>query len=188
MLVAWSSLDVANVVVAALTPVLVVVLGLVVNRSVKRLEEAQWANRKVIERRLECYDDMSGDLNDLYCFFRRVGDFQRITPPMAVDKKRRLDKAFHLNKFLMTDDFATAYDEFIGVCFDTFRGTRVAAQLRASVETQRADRGAGWEDSWADNLVSDPAKVADVEDIESRYEALMRCFAADIGVHSASSA
>ena len=86
---AWNSLEVVKLVVAAATPVLVLLLGVVVSRAARRLEEAQWANRTLIERRLELYDEMAERLNDLYCFFGLFGNFREVEPPVAVRRAVR---------------------------------------------------------------------------------------------------
>lgn len=74
----WSSLEIVKLAVAACTP----------------FERAQWTNQKLIERRIAVFDEMAPLLNDLFCFFRFVGDFRAITPPEAVSRKRSLDRGF----------------------------------------------------------------------------------------------
>src|SRR4051812_43380233 len=108
----WSSLEVAKLIVTASIPLVVVLLGLVVSRAARRVEDAQWANRKVIERRLDLYDEMATALNDLYCFFALVGTFREVDPPKAVARKRQLDKTFHVNEYLMGPEFGERYAAF----------------------------------------------------------------------------
>src|SRR5690349_11712266 len=55
---AWSSLEVAKLAAAVATPVAVVLLGIFVNNRIKRLEDAQWTRRTLIERRMKIYDGM----------------------------------------------------------------------------------------------------------------------------------
>ena len=49
----WNSLEVVKIVIGFLTPLILVGLGFVINRAARRVEDAQWANRKLIEQRLE---------------------------------------------------------------------------------------------------------------------------------------
>lgn len=86
----WNSYAVASLVVAFLTPLLLFSLGLVVTRAARRIENAQWASRKLIERRLELHKEMAPVLNDVYCFFTTRGHFREITPPAVLEKKRQL--------------------------------------------------------------------------------------------------
>ncbi len=96
---AWNSLEVAKLTVAALVPIIVFTLGWPITRAARRIDQEQWTNRKLIELRLELYAAMAPALNDLLCFFRLVGDFQVITPPEALKRKRMLDKAFYVNQY-----------------------------------------------------------------------------------------
>src|SRR5215210_5268198 len=100
----WTSLEIVKLGVGALIPIMVAVIGYMLNGALKRVEQAQWAGRRLIELRLDLFDKMAGPLNDLLAFFRLVGDFQKITPPDAIDRKRELDKLFYTNEYLMTQD------------------------------------------------------------------------------------
>ena len=51
-LAVWNSLEVAKLGVAALTPIPVAAIGYRINRRLKSLEAAQWAQQKIIERRI----------------------------------------------------------------------------------------------------------------------------------------
>ena len=179
----WSSLEIAKLVIAATTPVLVVLIGVVVSRAARRLEQAQWANRKLIERRLELYDEMARPLNDLYCFFALVGHFREIDPPDAVRRKRELDRIFYVNEFLMGARFGEHYRDFINACFAMYTGFAQDAKLRASVPAQRTERRE-WDDAWDACFVAQPGDITPLDVVGQRYGALMRCFADTIGVQA----
>jgi hypothetical protein len=182
----WNSLEVAKLAIAALTPLVVVGLGIVVSRAARRVEDVQWANRRLVDRRLELYDEMAGPLNDLFCFFKLVGHFRDIDPPTAIQKKREVDKAFYVNRFLMTDHFGVLYHEFINTCFKPWASVAHDAKMRASVARQRAERGREkWNPEWETLFVSDRAEVAADSEVEGRYESLMTQFAAECGVGTA---
>jgi hypothetical protein len=183
LIAVWTSLEIAKLIVGAATPVVVLLIGFVINRAARRVEEAQWANRKLIERRLDLYEEMAPGLNDLYCFFHLVGNFRDVTPPEAVRRKRALDKAFYINEFLMGPEFQSRYHDFMNACFKTFSGTAQDAKVRSSVALQRQERQ-GWDPEWEGCFVArDEETPADV--VGQRYEALMKTFAAAIGVRSA---
>ena len=177
---AWNSLEVVKLVVAAATPVLVLLLGVVVSRAARRLEEAQWANRKLIERRLELYDEMAERLNDLYCFFGLFGNFREVEPPVAVRRKREFDKVFHVNEFLMGPEFAKRYKEFMEACFQTYTGVAEDAKLRSPVAYQCMERQR-WDPAW-DRCFVGSEEVTPIATVEQRYRSLMACFAGLIGV------
>ncbi|ADB50814.1 hypothetical protein [Conexibacter woesei] len=184
MVAAWTTLEWASLVVAAMVPLVVGVLGAVVARSLRHVEDAQWGNRKLIELRLELYSDMALPLNDLLCFFRCVGDYAEITPPEALRRKRRLDKSFYVGEHLMSGAFAAAYHAFMEACFLTFTARAAPAQLRASIKKQRAERE-HWEPAWDVHLIPVDMTPTGLAEINARYKALMAAFRRDIGIGDA---
>ncbi|MEJ2889305.1 hypothetical protein [Actinomycetospora aeridis] len=181
----WNSLEIVKLVVGALTPLLVVGLGVFVTRAVRRLEDAQWANRKVVERRLELYDKMAPLLNDILCFFTAIGHFRDIDPPALLAKKRELDKHFFVNEYLMSEAFAQRYKQFIETCFRHYTGVGKDAEIRMEADYLRDERGAaGWVSAW-DDYFADPAEVAEEGLVEKRYRVLMETFSEQVGVRPA---
>jgi hypothetical protein len=174
----WSSLEVVKVALAALTPILLFALGLVVSRASRRVEEAQWASRKLIETRLSLYEQMAPKLNDLYCFFTHVGDFRRVTPPEAVARKRELDGIFYSYAPLFSQEFRDRYESFMEAYFETYTGYGQDAKLRTPVTRQRKERKT-WDASW-DRMFSD-RHVPSQEDVKRAYGDLMACFAEQVG-------
>ena len=76
---AWSSLEILKLVVGALTPLVLLFVGVWVNRIAKRVEAAQWANQKLVEKRIAIYDELAPILNDLYCYYKCVGNYKDFT-------------------------------------------------------------------------------------------------------------
>ena len=180
----WTWLEIAKLSVAAAVPIVVVGLTLAVNRAGKRVEDAQWASRKLIERRIELFDQMAEPLNDLLCFFRLVGHFRAVTPPEAIQRKRTLDKLFYVNRVLMSEEFAARYQDFIATCFSPYQSVAHDARLRASAENQREERGDDWRAEWEDLFVKQADDVASITEVSRRYDELMEVFAAEVGVFS----
>jgi hypothetical protein len=180
---AWTSLEIAKLGVAALVPLAVAAVGWTITRAASRLDQAQWSQRKLIELRLEVYSEMAGPLNDLLCFFRAVGNFQEVTPPEALKRKRSLDKTFHVNRYLMTEEWERSYEAFMDACFRTYRGAAKPAQLRASRKRQRKERGT-WEAEWNELLVPETETPTGLSELKRHYDALMTAFAQDIGVRT----
>jgi hypothetical protein len=181
----WTSLEVAKLAVAALTPILVLMIGFIIARATRRVEQAQWASRTLIEKRLELFDKMAEPLNDLFCFFRLVGDFQKITPPDAIARKRVLDKLFFTHEALMSEEFGTRYRAFIDSCFLPYTAVGHDARLKASAQRQKAERRDRWDDAWRNCFVDD-ALVTPLGTISNEYRALMSCFAEQVGATLAS--
>lgn len=177
----WTSLEIAKLAVASLTPLLVLTIGLIVARSTRRIEQAQWASRTLIEKRLELLDRMAEPLNDLLCFFRLVGDFQAITPPDAIARKRKLDKLFFTHEALMSEEFGTRYRAFINACFLPYTAMGHDARLKASVRRQQTERGPRWDDAWHSSFVDRENLVTPLSTVSREYRALMTCFAEQVG-------
>jgi hypothetical protein len=137
-------------------------------------------DRKFVEKRLLVFEDMAPRLNDLLCFFRRVGNFRAIMPPVAVARKRELDETFHVNEFLFSEAFRKRYHAFMEGCFRTWTAVAEDAKLRASAEAHRAERGPDWSDEWFILFVA-PHHVTPVAEVVAMYEALMMQFAEELG-------
>lgn len=89
--------EITKLAVAALTPVAVALLGLWLNRHLKRLEHLQWANQKIIEKRLEVYSKLAPVLNDLYCYLDYIGDWKHKYPIAILGLKRSADREFYVS-------------------------------------------------------------------------------------------
>jgi hypothetical protein len=178
----WTSLELAKLAVSVLTPLLLVVLGVVVSRAARRVEQAQWASRRLIERRIELYDQLAPLLNDLFCFFTFVGSFKAIDPPRVVDLKRELDKIFYVNRYLFGESFCKAYEDFMSLCFMTYYGAGQDAKLRAAFDRQREMRGnpAEWKADWAGLFTGESRSSEEL--IKEGYELLMTSFARELGI------
>lgn len=176
----WSPLETAKLFISVLTPLLLVALGVIINQAGKRVEHSQWVNRKLVERRLELHEQMAPKLNDIFCFFNLVGSFQDITPPMAIDLKRQLDKLFYTNKYLFSEGFGRDYLNLMDTCFEMFVATGQDARLRTPKDWHRDERTHRWKEEWA-QCFSGYEKVSAPEAINDAYERLMMSFAEELG-------
>src|SRR5262249_50217103 len=157
-------------------------LGIIVNRAARRVEDVQWANRKLIERRLDLYEEMAPLLNDLFCFFALVGDFRQIDPPQAIALKRQLDKLFYVNKFLFSASFARRYEILMNLCFETFVGIARDARIHVDPQIQMDEVGIDrWQDAWQ-HLFSPEEERSSRDRIKDAYMQLMQTFADELGV------
>lgn len=179
----WTSLEIVKLLVAFLTPVFLFVLGVMVTRAARRVESAQWASRKLIERRLELHQKLAPLLNDLLCFFTWRGHFREIAPPRAIAIKRELDKTVYANQQLFSEEFAAHYKAFLQLLFYHWRGVGKDAELRVSKTKLRAERGEDtkWEPEW-DRLFVAESQASDPVSVVHAYERLMDHFADELGV------
>lgn len=174
----WNSLEVAKLAVALITPVVVLLLGIWVTRLAKRLEQAQWANQKVIEKRLAIYDDLSPSLNDVYCYFMRVGSWNERSPEEIVAVKRSMDRTANVYRYLFTPAFWDAYQGFIAVCYETYTGAGRPARLRTSPDGRSREC---WGSS-SEQQFSPVEERSRPEAVRLEYFAVMDEFATELGV------
>jgi hypothetical protein len=86
---------------------------------------------------------------------------------------------------LFSPEFQKLYFRFIHLCFETYVGPGKNAKLRTFIANQTDNRKkvsqTKWEDSW-DEMFSEPHEVTPTEEIRNGYEALMTCFAKELGI------
>jgi hypothetical protein len=191
----WNSFEVVELVVSVMTPVAVALLGVLVTRATRRAEEtvaaaaraaedAQWANRRAVERLIELHKEMAPLLNDLICFFRQIGHFREIDPPEALVRKRRLDRIFYANEHLFGPEFRTRYPSFMHLCFAMWKSAGADAKIRTSADRLRGERGESvpWNGEW-DKLFDNAAGSGNLRrEQTAAYEAVMSAFADELGL------
>lgn len=73
-------LEIVKVGISAITPILVAGIGWLLAGRLKNIEQLQWGNRKLTEKRIQIYEKVSPLLNRLYCYFIYIGDWQAHSP------------------------------------------------------------------------------------------------------------
>ena len=179
-------MEITKLVVAALTPVAVAVLGLWLNRYLKRLEHLQWGSQKVIEKRLEVYSKLSPVLNDIYCYLDYIGDWKYKDPVSVLSLKRCADREFYVNAPLFSQSFRDAYHAFINLCFipGPLEEYDASAKLKTDIAIRRdisANRGQQWNAAW-DSYFAPPDEVTKRDNLLQGYWSMMDTFARELGV------
>ena len=177
-----TSLQVATLVVEALTPIAVAGLGVFLARASRRLEQVQWANQTVVTRRLELFAEIAPDLNKLLCFATFVGGWKELKPGDVIALKRRLDETMYASRVLFSEQLFEAYRHFMTTLFAMWTNTDADAPLRAPIESAWGNRrNMRW---WDDTMIAlfsttDPSSTDDIQDA---YEQLSEQFRADLYV------
>src|SRR5215831_5338292 len=176
----WSSVEIATLAVGALTPITVVVLGVLFARASRRIEQVQWGNQTVVTHRLDIFAQLAPGLNQLLCFATFVGGWKEIQPRQAVAVKRMLDETLYRNRVLFSDQLFAAYHQFMATLFTMFATTDADALLRAPIESRWGSRRntPWWDESMARLFISD--NLASLDDIQAAYEELAQRFRADL--------
>lgn len=151
----------------------------VVERFIKRVESSHWLNQKIIERRLEIYDKVMPKLNDLLCYYTRVGNWKELTPVSIIQLKRELDKIMYVDKALFSEQLFKNYLELIELCFETFTGKGNDAKLRTKPDHRRDLPN--WLPEY-ETMFSSPDKCCDKEKLKIAYDGLVLQFSVEFGL------
>lgn len=183
----WNSLEVMKLLVSGLTPVILAFIGLYLNRMLKKFEHRQWRNQKLIEKRLNIYDDLAPLLNDLLCYYTYIGSWKDFTPEQIVEKKRIIDKKLYIAAPLFSKNFFSEIMTFINLCFKPFQGWGHNAKLLTATERRKevfAKQGEKeWDKKWDELFITNANEVTDPQKIKESYFRIMKVFSDDIGLN-----
>lgn len=177
---AWNSLEIVKLAVAALTPILVVVAGFWLNRRLKSVEQAQWSQQKIIERRIRAYDEIAPPMNDLFCFYCYVGGWKELTPPGVVHLKRDLDRVAHISAPLFDTQFLPRYNRLMDLFFSTFGNWGEDAKLKTLPDRRKQALPNQWDLAW-DQCFADRSLATEPDAIKPEYGSFMAYLAGAIG-------
>ena len=183
----WNSLEVVKIIVGLLIPAAMLFIGVWLDRRIKEFEHRQWSNQKVIEKRLEVYEKITPQLNEMMCYFVRVGMWKERDPTDIIDMKRDLDKVAHIYAPLFSPKFLESYNSYISKCFAMFRGAGKDAQLRTEAEHYReayvGEEGEHdvWKPEW-DDCFTGAEEASDRSEVRAAYQDLVGVIARELGV------
>ncbi|OQW90915.1 MAG: hypothetical protein BWK78_05940 [Thiotrichaceae bacterium IS1] len=149
-------------------------------RIFQRMEEERQFGQLIMDQRLKVYHETAPLLNDLLCFYTRVGCWKDLTPPQILKIKRQLDRTIHIARPLFSDPFFVEYQAFIGLCFEMYLGKGENAKLRCKLENYR-DFLVNWQSEW-EPMFTSTDKATKSENIHIAYERLMSIFASELGL------
>ncbi|MEZ9470456.1 hypothetical protein AB4211_08610 [Vibrio lentus] len=164
--------------ISAVMPLCVVLLtGYLINTKLENVKSRLQLDHSIIEKRAETYALVKDDLNDIYSYIRRRGNWKEHTPEIIIGHKRTLDKAFYSTKPYWSNGAFSAYESFMKVCFKTNRGHGLDAGIIAEVNNYKnLDH---WNDCFNDCFESgyDKAKL------DEANKSLMEAFSKDFGIN-----
>ena len=177
----WNGLEITKLIISAATPIVVLLLGIWVTRLARRLEQLQWTNRTIVERRIKVFDSVASQLNDLVCYYSYVGNWKELTPLNVIDLKRELDKKIHIAAPLFSERFLVLYFNFIHKCFATYSGWGRDALLRTGLDKRIKTCEVPWELDWKD-LFSDEHDIEDPVTVREAYQEFMSHLTKELGI------
>ncbi len=179
----WTGVQIATLVVEALTPLTVAGLGVFVARAGRRIEQVQWANQTVVTRRLDVFARLAPGLNQLLCFATFVGGWKEIEPRQAITTKRQLDEIMYANKVLFSEPLFAAYHHFMSTLFAMYATTDADAHLRAPIQSRWGNRRnmPWWEEDTMASLFS-TTSIVSLDAIQAAHDRLAERFRDDLYV------
>jgi hypothetical protein len=182
----WTSVDVATLIVAGLTPVTVTVLGVLLARGARRVAALQQANERVVERRVEVFDLVAAQLNRLLCFATFVGRWKEISADKALEFKRDLDEVMYANRPLFGAELFEAYRAFMACLFAMYATVDGDALIRCQIRSQWGDRSnlPWWDPAMAARFTDtqDATRTTTPQQAEAAYHRLSAAFRDDLYV------
>jgi hypothetical protein len=179
------ALEYVKIGASLVTPLLVAIVGFFINRSLKRLEQVQWRNQKLLEKRIDVYDSIAPHLNRLLCFFTWRGDWKNISPEELLRTKRELDMKMYIYRYIFPASVWDAYKRLESLSFLTFSGRGKDALIRANIVSghgdRRTDSNYTWDAAWDARFTSTEA-VTSEQQIQQAYQSLMMSLTASFGV------
>lgn len=132
----------------SVVPLLIAIIGMLVNRRLKEIDGRLARSRELLQRRMENYDVLAEWLNDLFCYATYVGNWRSKTPDDILGTKRKIDKLVYSNIPIWGSSFLVAYRRFIRACFTEYGEINAEARLNANIERHRAAWGNRWNPEW----------------------------------------
>lgn len=128
----WTSLEIAKLIVSALIPITVAVVGYVLKRASDRLERTWAESDRLADKKMEIYDRIGQDLNRIFSYITLVGSWKAITIEEITETKRRLDSQVHTDRPFFSEEFFASYDSFINGAFKTYVKPGLDTQVRTT--------------------------------------------------------
>lgn len=142
----------------------------------------QQRKQRIIEQRLQIWNQLGPKLNDIFAYIQRVGAYKDFTPAQIIQLKRDSDKIFNSYQPFFSEKFIRRYNDYMEASFQTFR----SEGLDAAIITSPSGRGNADPAMFAYNPPP-PGKrclgeVMDIDQQAGSYMLLMLAAAEDLGL------
>lgn len=123
------------------TPIVVAILAYVLTRNQSRSEE-------LLRGRLDYYNFLAPDLNQLMCYMTFIGSWRDRSPVDIVNLKRCLDEHFYCAAPLFSEQVLTSYEKLMSLTFETFGPWGVDARIKSNAYRRRQFWQGTGESAW----------------------------------------
>ncbi|MBW0016497.1 MAG: hypothetical protein JO236_02970 [Mycobacterium sp.] len=176
-------LAVIQTMAAVSVPIVVAIVGYKLNHRLKLYEASQWRNQELIKARLQYFGQLAPMLNDLMCYLTFIGRWKELTPPEVIVIKRDTDRLFYSVAPLFSQTTVTAYQDFVGVCFNTHNRWGVDARICSGFLRRREASRQPWRSEWEELFThqeGDSIKESSMTAVRAAYDKLLAALVADI--------
>jgi hypothetical protein len=171
------TLEYAKLGVAALTPIITGLIGFMLVRMGHRIENERRHNLELLRKRLELFEVFAPALNDIYCYYQAVGHWSDLDPEKIIQRKRTVDRALNVNRYLFRPTLWDAYRQFELAHFEMYAGVGLPARLRLDVPHMRTRIGELFKAEWMPCVSQ---KAGDHEEQSRSYHRLMDALGSDV--------
>jgi hypothetical protein len=133
-------------------------------------------DERVIEKRVEVYESISNELNDIYVFLMQVGHWKELTPQDIIHKKRYVDKTMYISRPYWSGKMFDGYMKFMSAGFDVWNDYTEDAKIRTS--SRQFERLPNWNDSWKSFFTKNEL---DMDEVSRSYLELIEMFSEQFG-------
>jgi hypothetical protein len=162
---------------AALGPVVIVILAIRLSRIKKRLLNQYQNNQKLIEKRIEVYERISPKINDIVSFLCYTGNWNEFTPMDIMQLKRELDKDIQSSIPLFSENLSKQYNSLMQYCFVTYTGWEHNEKIK-SLYALRQQNNPAWNDDWIPFF--DTKNVVEGVKVKERHDELLAYFTREL--------
>ncbi|TJW89452.1 MAG: hypothetical protein E5V92_03500 [Mesorhizobium sp.] len=152
----WNSLEVVKLCASLLTPIVIALIGYFVQQQLAVQSRAWQSQQRILERRLQIYDAISGDLNRIYCFVDDVGTWKEDNPETIISYKRAIDRKMFSQQAIWSRDVFKAYNDYMNAAFKTYQGVGTDAQIRTTDAQKKSLLG--WKPEWSARLTEETGR------------------------------
>jgi len=124
------AVDIAGILASIAVSVAILMVGQQYSDVSREAAENHDRSSQVTRKRVELWDKMAGDLNDIYCYFTFRGNWKELTERDVLARKRRLDALVYGYRPFFTESFFSAYQTLMNQAFAPFQAWPQDAALR----------------------------------------------------------
>lgn len=161
-----------------ITPIVILILGIWAKNIATKHEHRTSLHNRIIEKRVDTYELIGKDLNDIFCFVARVGNWKQLTPDEVVSKKRTVDQLMYINRPYWSDKSFTSYIVFMNYAFEVYSGSGENAKIRSNFEKYKGlnENNDDWSIYFSD-------KHSETKILWKKFRALMVSLSYEFGFH-----